>query len=204
MASIAPRHITTTNALNVWIRSADPADAPGLLGFEHDQMATDPHRIREGREGFRDEDGWRQKIADDLADPSFLFLVASDALAAGGHIVGRANFRLDQPWRKTRHHGTLGIAVHSLHRGTGIGSAMLSAILDWAAAHPELEKVCLSVFATNVGARRLYHRLGFRTEGRLARHFKMPDGRVIDDVQMAIFVKPGIAPVRYQTWMPRG
>jgi hypothetical protein len=41
---------------------------------------------------------------------------------------------------------------------------MIEALLDWAAAHPVLEKVELGVFATNERARALYRRIGFVEE----------------------------------------
>ena len=56
----------------------------------------------------------------------------------------------------------------------------------------------------NVKARALYQRLGFREEGRSPRHFKFGPGSYVDDIQMAMYVKPGIAPVGFLTWRGPG
>jgi RimJ/RimL family protein N-acetyltransferase len=185
----------------VEIRTAETAHVKGILAIEADQLETDPHRVRDADEGIRSAAAWDAYLKEHAREPSWLFLVAVAGLGRerGGEVVGRLAFRCDQ-WRKTRHHGTFGIVVHSAWRGRGVGSALIESLLDWGAAHPELEKIRLSVFATNVGARRLYRRLGFRSEGRFRRHFRMPDGRVLDDVSMAIYVKPGIAPAGFVTW----
>jgi ribosomal protein S18 acetylase RimI-like enzyme len=53
------------------------------------------------------------------------------------------------------------ITVHRSHRGRGIGSAVLTEVID-GADRAELP-VTLSVWSTNVGAHRLYQRLGFVT-----------------------------------------
>lgn len=51
------------------------------------------------------------------------------------------------------------VTIHESHRGRGIGSALLGNLIERAdrAGRP----VCLSVWPTNVAARRLYERLGF-------------------------------------------
>jgi RimJ/RimL family protein N-acetyltransferase len=102
--------------------------------------------------------------------------------------------------QRLAHHGTLGIDVHGDFRGRGIGAELMKVLLDWAAANPLIEKVCLGTFANNAGARKLYERLGFREEGRQLRFFKMAPGEYADDVQMSIYTKPAMAPEGFLTW----
>jgi ribosomal protein S18 acetylase RimI-like enzyme len=64
-----------------------------------------------------------------------------------------------------------------------------------------IEKVTLGVMDSNAGARRLYRRLGFRAECRQRRYFKFGDGRYADDVVMSVYVKPGVAPAGFATWV---
>jgi len=63
-------------------------------------------------------------------------------------------------------------------------------MLDWAAAHPLIEKVGLSVFSTNERAIALYRRLGFKEVGRSPRHYKLGPDKYADNVIMVKFVKP--------------
>jgi len=82
-----------------------------------------------------------------------------------------------------RHSGVLGMGVAASHRGRGVGSALLRATLDTAAARG-ITRVELVVRADNVAALRLYQRHGFELEGRL-RDYLVVDGRAYDAVQMA-------------------
>jgi RimJ/RimL family protein N-acetyltransferase len=65
---------------------------------------------------------------------------------------------------------------------------MLTALIGWAEASPLIEKIGLSVFATNVDAIRLYQKLGFAEEGRQPREFKIGPGEYADGVLMCRFV----------------
>jgi RimJ/RimL family protein N-acetyltransferase len=51
-----------------------------------------------------------------------------------------------------------------------------------------IEKIGLSVFATNLDAIRLYKRLGFVEEGRQPREIKLGPGEYADNVLMYRFV----------------
>ncbi len=65
---------------------------------------------------------------------------------------------------------------------------MLKALIGWAEASPLIEKISLSVFATNVDAIRLYQRLGFVEEGRQPHEFKVGADEYTDNVLMCRFV----------------
>jgi len=69
---------------------------------------------------------------------SFDDLVAlSKLLLLRGDLLGRIAFRNGNR-RKLAHHGSFGIGVHHDWRGRGVGTALISALLDWASAHPTL------------------------------------------------------------------
>ncbi|MGD0031628.1 N-acetyltransferase [Paenibacillus illinoisensis] len=55
------------------------------------------------------------------------------------------------------------ITVHEGFRGTGVGRAMLEWALREAVARPGVRYVSLHVSGSNLGAKRLYERMGFRT-----------------------------------------
>lgn len=98
------------------------------------------------------------------------------AVDAEGMIIGNLGIEL---------HGygvaELGMMVSSEWRGRGVGSALLTAAIDWArsiGAH----KVALQHWPTNERAAALYEKFGFVEEGRLRRHYRRRSGEVWDAV----------------------
>ena len=85
-----------------------------------------------------------------------------------------------------RHVGEMGIFVMKPYRGRGIGRELLAWLLRWS-KKAGLEKVTLSVFATNLAAIALYRKFGFIEEGRRGRQFKISD-RYVDEILMALFL----------------
>ncbi|WP_263264720.1 GNAT family N-acetyltransferase [Pseudomonas sp. RIT-PI-S] len=82
---------------------------------------------------------------------------------------------------------SLTIVVHPGYVGQGVGSALMQGLLGWASERPGLVKIELRVREPNASARRLYERFGFTEEGRQAKHVRLPNGRLIDDICMAWF-----------------
>jgi RimJ/RimL family protein N-acetyltransferase len=70
-------------------------------------------------------------------------------------------------------------------RGRGTGSEAIRLLLRWGFGELRLHRIYLHVFATNRPARRLYERVGFRTEG-LLREAACIEGEWVDVVLMAI------------------
>jgi len=202
MGSVEPRPLATPDGARYWVRTAEPGDAAAIGRLNEHMHENNPFKLTERGEMDREEAQERAWIAEHAGNPCYLMIIASDSPQAGeGEVLGRVAFRNGNR-RKLAHHGSFGIGVHHDWRGRGVGTALIAALLDWAAAHPTLEKVCLGVFADNAGAMRLYRRMGFVKEGVSPRHFKLGPGRYSDDVTMSIFVKPGIAPAGFRSWTP--
>lgn len=199
---VEPRETSTRDGARFWVRAAEPGDAPGTLRLESHMYETNPFKVSERGESERNEEEERGWIGEHLEKPGYLMLIASGSREPGGDVFGRLTFRNGNR-RKLAHHGTFGISIHEAWRGRGVGTALIETLLEWGAAHPFIEKVGLGVFASNAGARRLYRRLGFVLEGRSARHFRMGDGRYVDDLTMSILVKPAAVPGRLRVWKPR-
>jgi putative acetyltransferase len=77
-----------------------------------------------------------------------------------------------------RHCGTFGLSVAREARGSGVGTALIGALLAWAPEHG-ITRVQLNAWANNPGSIRLYERLGFEREGVL-RSAVITDGRPVD------------------------
>ncbi|EKD58477.1 MAG: Acetyltransferase [uncultured bacterium] len=73
-----------------------------------------------------------------------------------------------------------GVYVKKDYRGKGMGQKMMEALLDEIYAIGEIEKVDLNVNTSQIGAVRLYEKLGFVIAGTLHRELKV-DGRYYDE-----------------------
>jgi len=109
-------------------------------------------------------------------DDSVLFLAD-----AGGAVVGSIYASLSGGVVD------LGMFVAAGHRGGGIGSALLEAVIDWARTQ-EAHKVSLAVWPTNYPAIGLYARYGFRIEGTRRRHYRRRSGELWEAIWMGLIL----------------
>jgi RimJ/RimL family protein N-acetyltransferase len=184
------------------LRTAEEDDAAALVAHMEHMSQTDPHTVRIPGEGVRTVEQVAEFARTHRENPGQLMIVAvvpEGPSSPPGGIIGALRFACGDRQR-VAHHGHFGISAHADWRGRGVGSALIGTLLDWAAAHPAIEKVCLGVLEPNAGARRLYTRMGFVQECRLLRYFKFGPDQYVNDVQMAIYVKPGVAPEGFLTW----
>jgi ribosomal protein S18 acetylase RimI-like enzyme len=87
------------------------------------------------------------------------------AVNAEGEVVGFLSAtREEHP--VTAHVATIGLGVRKDWRGKGIGGALVSESIRWAASIG-VEKIILSVYPSNTPAVALYRKFGFVEEGRL-------------------------------------
>jgi RimJ/RimL family protein N-acetyltransferase len=182
------RSTTTRDGQEFVIREAAISDAAQLIAHARGILAEPQWSIAEPEEfqvTAQQEEEW---IAGFQQRPHNILLVADFGTPQKPQIVGALNFGT-QPRFRVRHRGRLGIGVQADYRGLGVGAALLQALLDWATAEPELERVELSVFAHNERAIGLYRKLGFVEEARLQSAFKLADGAYYDDVMMVKWVK---------------
>ncbi len=198
MATIEPKQVTLKDGTRLWVRSAGPADVEGVRMLRADLIKTSEHQVSGPGDEWTREMAL-EKMAKATEARGGLWLVASTGRDPGADVVGSLNFRSEDR-KRIEHHGSFGIGNHSSWRGRGVGTALIETLLDWAAMTGHIEKVTLGCFASNVKARKLYRRLGFRTESRQKRFFKLGPGKYVDDLQMCIYVKPGVAPEGFETW----
>lgn len=107
----------------------------------------------------------------------------SDVAVADGHVVGTCTVRRQGPSVESRHIGELGIHVARSWRGKGVGRALMGSVIEKSRA--KFEMLNLTVFASNLGARKLYETLGFRVWGTLPGAIKR-DGKYTDRVHMVL------------------
>lgn len=115
---------------------------------------------------------WSQKaLEEELQNPDACFLTAIE----GEAVLGYAGMHC--PWGDCYMDN---IAVFPEYRGQGAATALLNALLE-EARHRGGEFLSLEVRPSNIGAVRLYHKLGFREEGRRKNFYADPpeDGLIL-------------------------
>jgi ribosomal protein S18 acetylase RimI-like enzyme len=87
-----------------------------------------------------------------------------------------------------------GLGVTPSMQRRGVASALLEGAETYASER-KIERLTLRVLAVNTGARALYERRGYETEGELRGEFRLPVGPggaavLVDDVLMAKTIEP--------------
>ena len=108
-----------------------------------------------------------------------VFVAESDE----GELVGRLSLTRDQH-PSNAHVADLGLMVDYRYRRRGIGSALLTAAVEWARA-AGVRKLELHVFPHNTAAIALYEEFGFEREGYRKQQYLRSSGEYVDAILMA-------------------
>jgi ribosomal protein S18 acetylase RimI-like enzyme len=155
----------------VEIRTAREEDEPALRALD---LATWSPRSNPGPPPEPDRPVLERRGAANV-------LVAVDGEALVGSLVLGSWL----PLASSRHLLEIkGLAVDPTRQGEGIGTLLLDAAVAHARAAGR-RRLLLRVLSTNTGARRLYERHGFTTEGTYHEAFLI-DGAYVDDIAMAL------------------
>jgi len=165
--------------MSVSVRKATPGDAQALV-----QLAT---AVAAEEEGWLLADSRWRSIPEERRyiralqrHPDAALLVAE---LASSELVGRLSLLRD-PHPASPHVADLGLMVAAHHRRAGIGTRLMGAAEDWAAASG-VTKLELHVFPHNEPAISLYRKLGYQREGTRKRHYRRGDGSYSDVILMA-------------------
>jgi len=121
----------------------------------------------------------KEFIRDKEKSYNSIFLTAK----VNGKIVGTIGFS-GNSLKRYRHKGQFGIAILKDYWNYGIGSKMLSVMLDWADKN-EFKKITLEVDDINEKAIKLYQKFGFEIEGKLKNDKYLGNGEYRNSLIMA-------------------
>lgn len=178
-----PKKIVLKDGREILLRHVEVPDAPRVIefvqGFVYDSEYV-PLSEGEFNPTMAEEE---QILSNYVERTNSLFLVAE----ADGKLV--ANINVDGNQRKIlRHTAVFGMGMHKEWQSCGLGTAILSAAIEWARKNPELETLFLQVYAENEAGLALYRKMGFTEHGRLPNFFKQ-NGRYHDEISMYLSVK---------------
>ncbi|MEM6310812.1 MAG: GNAT family N-acetyltransferase [Pseudomonadota bacterium] len=159
-------------AADILIRAVEPEDAPGVTAL----MNLPGYRWGTMRLPHQSVSTTRQKMSTNR--PNVVSLVA----IFENEIVGMASLTRFEGRRS--HVGIVGMGVHDSYVGNGLGTRLLTSLLEVADDWWALRRIELTVNADNARAIGLYERMGFEREGVL-KDYALRGGALIDAVSMA-------------------
>lgn len=179
----AEQRISLRDGSVLTLRSAGPEDAEALLACLQDTTVETPYLLREpGESSFTP--GQERQFLQGMADsPRGLMLLGF----CDGQLAGSCSLSAVGPYQRVAHRCEVAIALYRKFCGKGMGTAMMTALLDQAKA-AGYEQAELTVVAANAPAVALYERLGFVRCGTLPHNMKYADGRYADAYWMQKFL----------------
>lgn len=176
------RRLQLNNGQWCALRSPEPTEAAQRMAFLHCINAETDFMARGASDSPADEALVAGVIAEQLEDDSALEIAAwlDNRMIACGSIS-----RIASAYPRKRHRAQLGIAVLREYWGLGLGTAILSALID-AAPSMGYTQIELSVVSQNTRALNLYRRLGFCEIGRIPDALRLDGGRRLDEILMVL------------------
>ncbi|RNA69027.1 GNAT family N-acetyltransferase [Alteribacter keqinensis] len=123
-----------------------------------------------------------QAFIQEMADNNNMYTVVE----IDGHVYGIARL-IRGELKMKRHTAVFRTWLTEEAQGKGLGKKIMEYTLQWAEQNG-LYKVCLTVFAQNTVAKKLYEKYGFITEG-VQKYQVLIDGEYDDEVFMACFIE---------------
>ena len=184
MSTIEPQDVRLRDGTTAVIRAARQEDAEDLVALCQAVVAEGPWTLAQ-------EDESRVTVADEAKEIDRLnghagsvYLVACD----DSRLIGTARAK-GGAYRRTAHFADVhSVWVHRTRRRLGIADALMRALVNWAHASEQIEKLGLFVFSTSEAAMSLYKKHGFFDEGRGVRDMKLEDGSYADTVILGHFL----------------
>lgn len=101
-------------------------------------------------------------------------------------IVGIASITSVQKERM-KHNGTLGISIRKKYWGIGLGSEIMTYLIDWAKSNKITKKINLLVREDNIRGIKLYEKFGFEKEGLLKKDICV-NGVYYNTIAMGLYI----------------
>ncbi len=181
MAEFLEKHFVSKSGASFVVRTATEQDASAILSLAKAVISEEIYQLTSSAEfnmTVADEEKW---IRSHQVNPNHLLLVA----VLDDRIVGMLDFS-NGGRQRIAHTGEFGMSVAKDFRENGIGSCLISTLIEWARSTKAIEKINLSVHSNNERAIALYRKMGFEIEGVRKKDLKYPNGEYIDTVIMGI------------------
>lgn len=164
--------------LNVIVRPVRIEDAESINAMRR------MDGVRENTLGLFTERVTRaEAFIDKLTDNDYMLVAEVEEEEGVKQVVGVAHlFVASNP--RSRHTAMFGIMVHQEFQGMGVGTVLMSKIVDLADNWLMLVRIELGVFVENEKAKKLYESFGFQVEG-IKKYVAIRNGVYADEYLMA-------------------
>ena len=176
--------VTLKDGRRVVIREVTIDDAPALSAHIEGLAPNAPYIGMTPGETPSPEKVRERSVEADNRPGSIGLLAEAD-----GRVVGDC-WMMAMPRVKMRHVGQIGMAIADGWRGAGLGRALLERVIEHGRASEHIWRIELGVLHENAPAIALYESLGFVREGYYPGRFRQPDGALLDDIIMGMWVGP--------------
>ena len=173
------RTITLKNGRTCILKPPAPENAEEMIAYLKQIAGETPYMTRYPDEVKKDVEEERAFINRTREDPDAAMIVAE----VDGKIAGTCSVFGNRDRRKISHRCSMGIGLLEDCCGQGLGTAMLSMLIELA-KQIGYELMELIVVADNTRAQGLYRKCGFIESGRYYHGMKFDDGSYHDEIMM--------------------
>jgi len=168
--------------MEISVRRAEPADFEAVARQMDDESAYSGTL----QVPFASRELWRKRLAEP-AEGEFILVAC-----VGGEVVGNAGLNASSKSLRRTHAMGVGMAVPSAWQGKGVGTALMTALVDLADNWLNVTRLELAVYTDNARAIALYRKFGFEIEGT-HKAYALREGRYVDAHFMArLRAKPAV------------
>ncbi|UUV21968.1 GNAT family N-acetyltransferase [Paenimyroides aestuarii] len=177
-----PKQIILKNRKTVLIRQAAISDAENLLNCIKTYIPTSNFIPKLESEVTLTVDQEKEWINSFLVNDNSLLLVAEYENKIIGNIDATGSRR-----KIMEHTAVIGMGMLQEWQNIGLGTAFLSATIEWARNNPILELLWLQVYTDNELGVQLYQKMGFVANGIIPNFFKQ-NNTYFDNLTMTLTV----------------
>ena len=172
------REFHARDGRKVILRAPRMSDLDDLLEFINSLVDEGAEILIEKRTTREAEADWLGRLLADIEKGS--------VICVAGEIDGKvvANSEVRKGTGKRSHVGSLGIAIRDGYRDVGTGTEMMRVLVE-EARRVGLKVLRLTVFDSNLRARHVYEKVGFREVGKMPKALRKGD-EYVDEVSMTL------------------
>ena len=174
------KKITLKNNSEVVLRKASVEDASNMIDF-YNTVGGQTDFLSFGKNEFkRNLEEYQNYIATTALEANSILLLA----ILKEEIIGIATIT-SIPRARLQHVGTLGIVIEEKYCGQGLGLEMIAFLIEFCKSNGITKKITLLTREDNLGAIKLYKKLGFEQEG-LMRNDNYTNGIFYNTIAMGL------------------
>lgn len=162
------------------IREVNKSDALKMVKYI-DEISCETDNLTFGQGEFGINYEQEEVYIDNISrQNNSLMIIGED----NGKIIGNLTF-IGGRRPRTAHAGEFGISVLKDYWGNGLGTELISYLIEWSKETNIVRKINLRVRTDNSHAINLYKKMGFTIEGKISREMII-DGKFIDTLHMGL------------------